>query len=102
MTINLAELNDRFAIPGQLSYRAGLGGLAVAEINNSYAATTVALQGGHVISYRPHGQQPVLWVSQRSAYQPGKAIRGGIPVCWPWFGAHPTDTTKPAHGFART
>jgi D-hexose-6-phosphate mutarotase len=102
MTINLAELNNRFAIPDQLTFRAGPGGLALAEINNAYATASVALQGGHVISYQPHGQQPVLWVSQKSAYQTGKAIRGGIPVCWPWFGAYPTDTAKPAHGFART
>lgn len=102
MTTTLAELNDRFAIPDQLTFRAGPGELTVAEISNAYATASVALQGGHVISYQPHDLQPVLWVSQKSAYQAGKAIRGGIPICWPWFGAHPTDAAKPAHGFART
>lgn len=98
----LTDLNDQFAIPSHLTFGAGPGGLTVAEINNAHAAATVALHGGHVISYRPHEQEPVLWISQKSAYQAGKAIRGGIPVCWPWFGAHPTDAAKPAHGFART
>jgi D-hexose-6-phosphate mutarotase len=58
--------------------------------------------GRHVISFQPHGQQPVLWVSQQSQYNIGRAIRGGIPVAWPWFADHPTDPTKPAHGFVRT
>ena len=87
MTTILADLNDQLAIPGQLTFQTGPGGLVVTEINNGYATAVVALQGGHVISYRPHGQQPVLWASQKSAYQAGKAIRGGIPVCWPWFPA---------------
>jgi glucose-6-phosphate 1-epimerase len=43
-----------------------------------------------------------LWASRHSYFTPGKAIRGGIPVCWPWFASHPADPGKPAHGFART
>src|ERR1041384_1204825 len=50
----------------------------------------------------PRRQQPVLWVSSLSAFELGKTIRGGIPVCWPWFGTHPTDPSKPFHGFVRT
>jgi D-hexose-6-phosphate mutarotase len=76
--------------------------LTVAEINNAHAKSTIALQGGHVISFQPHGQRPVLWVSQHSRYEIGQAIRGGIPVAWPWFADHQTDSTKPAHGFVRT
>ncbi len=48
------------------------------------------------------GYHPVLWLSEQAQFQPGKAIRGGIPVCWPWFGPHPNDPTAKAHGFART
>lgn len=44
----------------------------------------------------------MLWLSTRAVYAPGKAIRGGIPICWPWFGPHPDDPSKPDHGFART
>ena len=51
--------------------------------------------------YQPAGQRPILWQSKESWFEPGKPIRGGIPVCWPWFGAHPTDPDQPSHGFVR-
>jgi D-hexose-6-phosphate mutarotase len=100
--VDIQSLNDAFAIPGHLSFTAGPGSLPMVEIHSAHATATVALQGGQVVTYQPHDQQPVLWVSERSIYAPGKAIRGGIPVCWPWFGPHPDDPHKPQHGFART
>jgi D-hexose-6-phosphate mutarotase len=60
------------------------------------------LHGGHVLSFFPRGHEPVLWVSKQSRFETGKAIRGGIPVCWPWFADHPTGGDIPAHGFVRT
>jgi D-hexose-6-phosphate mutarotase len=94
-------LHERFAhVPG-LAFRAGPGGLTVATIANRHAEATVALHGGHVLAFQPHGQRPVLWTSRMSQYAAGKPIRGGIPLCWPWFGPHPVDADKPAHGFAR-
>lgn len=97
-----ATLNSLFALDSQLSFKAGPGGLTVAEISNDYAQASVALHGAHVLSFQPRGQQPVLWLSRHSHYKIGKAIRGGIPVCWPWFAAHPRDSSKPSHGVART
>ena len=96
------DLNQRYGIRDQLAFNEGPGGLVRAEIKNPHADATVALHGGQILSFRPRGQSPVLWLSRKSYFQTGKAIRGGIPVCWPWFGVHPTDTDKPAHGFART
>jgi glucose-6-phosphate 1-epimerase len=95
-------LNAQHAISGQLAFADDLGDLVVARITNQHATAAVALQGGQVVGYTPHGAQPVLFVSRQSHYAPGKAIRGGIPVCWPWFGPHPSDASKPQHGFART
>jgi glucose-6-phosphate 1-epimerase len=94
-------LNAQFGRPGQLTFTPGPGHLTVAEINNRYASAAVALYGGHLLHYQPHGQPPVVWLSPHSFFQPGKAIRGGLPICWPWFGAHPTAASLPAHGFAR-
>ena len=55
-----------------------------------------------MLTWHPKSQQePVLWVSKLAQYAPGKAIRGGVPICWPWFGAHPSDSRLPGHGFAR-
>jgi D-hexose-6-phosphate mutarotase len=75
---------------------------SVLRLENDLAVARVALQGAQVLTYAPRGGAPVLWLSRRAVFAPGKAVRGGIPVCWPWFGPHPTDPSKPAHGFART
>ena len=97
----LERLNKEFGINGQLSFNEGPGGFIIAEIRNPHGEATVALHGGHVMSFRPRDHEPVLWLSRLSHFKTGKAIRGGIPVCWPWFADHPTDTDKPAHGFVR-
>jgi glucose-6-phosphate 1-epimerase len=77
-------------------------GLEVVEIETAAATAAVALQGAQVLSFVPHGGLAWLWVSERARWLPGVALRGGIPICFPWFGPHPTDRTFPAHGFART
>ena len=53
------------------------------------------------MSYKPHGQRDILWMSEYSCFESEKPIRGGIPICWPWFGSHPFDRSMPSHGFAR-
>lgn len=100
--MNPQSLDEQFAIADHISFLAGPGDLPIAEIRNTHASAAVAINGGQVLAYDPHGQEPVLWVSQHAIYEPGKAIRGGIPVCWPWFGPHPTDSSQPSHGFVRT
>jgi dihydroxy-acid dehydratase len=93
----------QFAIPGALNFRVGAGGLTYADIDNHGGRATICLQGAHLVSYRPKSQQvPVVWVSEDAKFAPGKSIRGGAPVCWPWFGAHSSEPGFPAHGFART
>ena len=97
----IQELNEQFGVDQQIRFYAGQGGLPVVEMVNGFGKTAVSIYAGHVLAYQPHGQQPVLWVSQLAQYAKGKAIRGGIPVIWPWFGAHPSDAAKSSHGFAR-
>ncbi len=72
------------------------------EINNVHASAKIALQGAHIWSYTPKDKHDILWVSKASYFELGKAIRGGIPVCFPWFGKHATHASFPQHGFART
>lgn len=60
------------------------------------------LHGGHVTSWTPQGRGEALYLSPRSEYREGQAIRGGVPVCFPWFGNKADDGAAPAHGFART
>lgn len=77
-------------------------GLKFLEIDNDFATAKIAMQGGHVMSWQPkHTAEPVLWLSDHARYVHGRSIRGGVPICWPWFGAHPTDSSLCPHGFAR-
>ena len=100
--MSISDLNQRFAIPGHVTFKEGPGGLTVAEVANSLAESTIALQGAHIMTFTPRGQEPVVWLSKFAKFAPGKSIRGGVPICWPWFGPHATDATLPGHGFART
>jgi D-hexose-6-phosphate mutarotase len=80
----------------------GPGGLAFAEIRSETASARVCLHGAQVLEWQPrHAREPVLWLSNNVRYVPGKSMRGGIPVCWPWFGPHARDAALPSHGFAR-
>ncbi|RKZ52063.1 MAG: D-hexose-6-phosphate mutarotase [Candidatus Parabeggiatoa sp. nov. 3] len=100
---DLQNLNERFAIDHHLELKAGYDGTPVIDIKNDYAQSIISLKGGQVMTFRPHHDpNPVLWLSGLASLNPNKPIRGGIPVCWPWFGHHLSDPNKPAHGFART
>ena len=98
-----AGLNHEFGIPGALVFEEREGGLVEARLASSSGSAGICLQGGHVVDWRIKGQsEPVLWLSRDAKFAPGKSIRGGIPVCWPWFGPHSDNAALPAHGFART
>lgn len=76
-------------------------GYPILVIDHPAASGRIALNGAHVMEWTPAAEKPVLYMSPLALLEPGKAIRGGIPVCWPWFGDHPTESGKPAHGFVR-
>lgn len=97
------QLNTQFGIKGQLSFRDDASGLVVAEIDNAQGRASLCLQGAHLMSWQPKSQAvPVVWLSRDAKLAAGKSIRGGAPVCWPWFGAHASESSFPGHGFART
>lgn len=75
--------------------------LEAIEVNFGEARALVTLHGAHLVSYTHQGVER-LWMSPKSLLEPNQPIRGGVPVCWPWFGPHTTDPSRPAHGFART
>jgi glucose-6-phosphate 1-epimerase len=99
---DIATLNKKFGIAGQLEFVQDEGGLVIAGIANVHALSIIALQGAHIMTFHPKGDQPVTWLSPVAKLAQGKSIRGGVPICWPWFGAHASEPTFPAHGFART
>lgn len=79
----------------------GHGGLAAVQIDTTIAHGLIYLQGAHVAEWTPQGFEPVLWMSSHSAYTPGVALRGGIPLCFPWFGTGYDGSHQPNHGWAR-
>jgi len=98
----LHSLNERFAVAGVVGFETGSGGLIRAAVSAPGAEGHVYLHGAHVTHHRPKGQQPLLFLSERSRFADGMAIRGGVPVVFPWFGARAGDPTAPDHGVART
>ena len=99
---DLQELQERFGQSEKIVIGPGNGGLPRVRINSDRAQAEIYLNGGHVTTYQPAGRDPVLFVSRKSHYTAGKAIRGGIPVIFPWFGAKANDPAAPQHGFARS
>jgi glucose-6-phosphate 1-epimerase len=99
--LDLTQLNEHFGLPGVLAFHATDSGLIHADITTPHATATVYLQGAHVTAWQPKGKQPAIFVSRKSDFAPGKAIRGGVPIAFPWFAARHDGKTGPSHGFAR-
>jgi glucose-6-phosphate 1-epimerase len=105
--MDVADLRERFAVEGVLGFEQAASGLVFARVTAPAAEATVYMQGAHLAEWRPAGEGPVLFLSARSEMQPGKAIRGGVPVIFPWFGPRKPgpgrdEKASPQHGFART
>ena len=98
--MNITELNKRFGSK-RVKFSRGKEGVVWIDIQNEFGSARLTLHGAHVTQFIPAGGEDVLWVSEKSMFEPEKAIRGGIPVCWPWFGKHKTSPELPTHGYAR-
>jgi glucose-6-phosphate 1-epimerase len=96
------ELDRRLGIPGAARICEGKGSLPRVRITGSRAQGEIYLHGAQVTSWKPAGSDEVLFLSTKSRWQEGQAIRGGIPICFPWFRAKADDPKAPAHGFVRT
>jgi len=96
------QLNIEYGIAGQLQFVKGNSGLPFILINNRSATALISVYAAQVLSFQPAKEcEDLLFLSPKSYYEEGKAIRGGIPVCWPWFGSDPNDLDRPDHGFVR-
>jgi glucose-6-phosphate 1-epimerase len=87
--------------PDGVRLEPGPGGLERLRLEASEGEAHVFLHGGHVSHFQPKGERPVLWLSGVSRFERTHAIRGGVPVCFPWFGPKPGAPDAPMHGFAR-
>jgi glucose-6-phosphate 1-epimerase len=104
--MNVAELNAHFGLPGVLVFRQTPSGLVYADITAPAGSATVYLQGAHLAAWQPKGEKPVIFMSRKSDIEPGKPIRGGVPLAFPWFAIDSKQDRVegkpgPSHGFAR-
>ena len=88
----------KFEIPGRVTFANGNGGLPKINITTGRSTAEIYLHGAHITGFQKNGELPLLFMSRLSQFAAGKAIRGGVPVCFPWFGPRANDVT---HGFAR-
>jgi glucose-6-phosphate 1-epimerase len=100
--LDITEVDRRFGIPEVARVCEGNGGLARVNITSPLARGEVYVHGAHVTSWRPAGSEEVIFLSSKSRWEEGQAIRGGIPICFPWFRGKANDPHAPAHGFVRT
>ncbi len=93
--------NHDATLPASVQAIDGPGGLPLLQVTNRHMRAVVSLQGAHLMSFVPTGGPDWLYLSPRAVFAPGQPIRGGVPLCWPWFGPDPLGLERPAHGFAR-
>ena len=93
------EKIQRLAIPGRVEIANGHGQLPLVKITTPWSTAEIYLNGAHVAGFQKNGEPPLLFMSAKSFFAPGKPIRGGVPICFPWFGNR---DGEPSHGFART
>ncbi len=100
--MNIEQLNTDYGITDKVEFVEGQGGFPRLKIKNDYALATISLYAGQVLSFQPVNQtQDMMFLSSKAYHQEGKAIKGGAPVCWPWFGPDPEAKGRSSHGFVR-
>jgi glucose-6-phosphate 1-epimerase len=101
-TLTADELDPRFGIAGRAQILADEGGFPKVRITAPQSSGEMHLHGAQVTSWKPAGTEDVIFLSRKAGWEAGKAIRGGIPICFPWFRAKTDDPRAPAHGVVRT
>jgi D-hexose-6-phosphate mutarotase len=93
------EKLQRLAIPGRVEIVSGCGQLPLVKITTLRSVAEIYLHGAHVAAFQKNGEPPLLFMSAKSHFAPKLPIRGGVPICFPWFGNR---DGEPSHGFARS
>ena len=93
---------QKYEIENIVKFEKNSNGLTRIVISNAYAEAIIYLHGANLTHFQPGGESAVIFGGRECKMHPDKTLHAGIPICWPWFGPHPTDSGKPQHGFART
>lgn len=98
---NISIVGKNMKLSPSVSIEQSETGLEFINVASSKCDAKIFLQGGQITEFIPKNNKPLIWVSKNETFQEGVSIRGGIPICWPWFGNH-ENPNWPAHGIART
>lgn len=99
--IDIELLEEKFSIEGEVGFAELENDLVFVTVSNKFADADICLYGAHVTHFRTHKTMDILWMSPDSNFEVGTPIRGGIPVCFPWFGMNKANPESPQHGFGR-
>lgn len=99
--IDIELLEEKFSIEGEVGFAELENDLVFVTVSNKFADADICLYGAHVTHFRTHKTMDILWMSPDSNFEVGTPIRGGIPVCFPWFGMNKENPDLPQHGFGR-
>lgn len=102
MPESVLERAEEFSLPAALTVQPGQGDLPRLNVETDHCTAAQYLHGATVTDWQPAGHEPVLFTSESAVYRDGQAIRGGVPICFPWFGSHPAGGNAPSHGLVRT
>jgi len=101
--MNIETLNSLYSHAGYVTFKEGPNGFPVALITTPHATAAITPYGAHLLSYEfTSDKNNLLFLSEKAIFNEGTPIRGGIPICWPWFGPDPQNLGRSDHGLART
>lgn len=101
--MDIETLNSRFSHAGYVTFKEGPNGFPIVLITTPHATAAITLYGAHLLSYRLDSDpRDLLFLSEKAIFKEGTPIRGGVPICWPWFGPDPEKLGRLDHGLART
>lgn len=98
---SVETLQARFGLPDLAHVTTGHGGLTCVRITAPAATGEIYLHGAHIAAWRPAGCEEMIFMSRNAQWADGEAIRGGVPICTPWFRAKEDDPSAPKHGPVR-
>jgi glucose-6-phosphate 1-epimerase len=101
--MDIETLNSLYSHAGYVTFKEGPNGFPIALITTPHATAAITPYGAHLLSYTfASDSNDLLFLSKKAIFKEGTPIRGGIPICWPWFGPDPQQLGRSDHGLART
>lgn len=101
--MDIEKLNSLYSHAGYVTFKEGPNGFPIALLSTPHATAAITPYGAQLLSYTfASDPRDLLFLSEKAIFTEGTPIRGGVPICWPWFGPDPQGQGRSDHGLART